>query len=525
VSLSAYNWRARFVARVGQSTVLRHVLVALFAILIGLVGGAAVAFGPFWAAFVALAALACAYAMLVNTSIGLAVVLFLITVLPFGTLPFKAVVTPSFLELALIALLAVWLLRLLSRPEEPLLLTPLGLPIVGFLGLTLFSFLLGSGGSPDSLTLHNYFKFLLGVLFFFSVVNCVRTREQAAWTLRLLLIGGALSALIGLILYAMRDSTALQILTALGRIGYPTTGRVLRYVEDDPGGIERAIGLSVDPNSYGGMLALVGALAITQAVAERPVLPRRLLVPLAGVLALTALLTASRAAAGGLLAGTIYAALLRYRRLWWAVLAAALLAVLLYVGFGVGGRFVERFVQGAQFSDQANLMRLGEYRNAIEIISRYPIFGIGFAQAPDIDLGAGVSSIYLALAERIGLVGLFGFLGIVAAFFLRGWRALRAALRPPADLELGGWLVGLQAGVAAALAVGLLDHYFFNIEFSHMVALFWGVIGLALALETTNDQRPTTNDQRPTTNDQRLLTTAGEQDKGTRGHADKEIVL
>jgi len=31
--------------------------------------------------------------------------------------------------------------------------------------------------------------------------------------------------------------------------------------------------------------------------------------------------------------------------------------------------------------------------------------------------------------------------------------------------------------------VGLLDHYFFNIEFSHMSALLWGTIGLAVAIE------------------------------------------
>jgi O-antigen ligase len=468
--------------------VLREALVAFVAVLLGLAGGAAVAVGPFWAAFAALAALAAGYAMLVNTGVGLASVFFLAAILPFGTLPFKAVVTPTFLELALIALMVVWLFRMLSRPEEPLQLTPLGLPIVGFLGLTLFSFLLGSGGSPDSLTLHNYFKFLLGVLFFFSVVNCVRTPEQAAWALRLLMIGGAVSALIGLILYALPDRTALQALVALGRIGYPASGRVLRYVEDDPSGIERAIGLSVDPNSYGGMLALVGALAITQSVAERPVLPRRLLVAMAGAMALTVLLTASRAAIGGLAVGTIYAATVRYRRLWWAVLGAGVLALVLYIGFGVGDAFVERFVEGAQFRDQANQMRLNEFRNAIEIIQRYPVFGIGFAQAPDIDLGAGVSSIYLALAERIGLVGLFGFLALVAAFFLRGWRALQAALSAR-DVGLGGQLIGLQASVAAALAVGLLDHYFFNIEFSHMVALFWGTIGLALALETTEKRK------------------------------------
>src|SRR5262249_30768157 len=181
---------------------------------------------------------------------------------------------------------------------------------------------------------------------------------------------------------------------------------------------------------------------------------------------------------GGLAVGTIYAATLRYRKLWWGVLAALLLALALYLGFGIGARFVDRFVQGAQFRDQANLMHLDEYRNALAIIQRYPVFGIGFAQAPDIDLGAGVSSIYLALAERIGLVGLFGFLALVAAFFLRSWRALRDILSAH-DLARGGWLIGLQAGVVAALAVGTLDHYFFNIEFSHMVALFWGAIGLA----------------------------------------------
>ena len=42
---------------------------------------------------------------------------------------------------------------------------------------------------------------------------------------------------------------------------------------------------------------------------------------------------------------------------------------------------------------------------------------------------------------------------------------------------------------AQGAAVGLLDHYFFNIEFSHMVALFWGVIGLAMTIEAIENRK------------------------------------
>lgn len=302
---------------------LRTVGVGLLAVALGLAGGAAVAFGPVWAGFAALASLALGYLLLLYTNAGLALVVLVATVLPFGTLPFKAVITPNFLELALLGLLAVWLLRLLTRPEESLELTRLGLPLIGFLGVTLFSFILGSNMSPDSLTLHNYFKFVLAVLFFFSVANCVRSAAQARFLLRLLLIGGAIAALIGLVLFALPDGLALQLLVSLGRIGYPTSGRVLRFVADDPSGVERAIGLAVDPNSFGGMLALVGAFAVTQAVAERPLLARRWLYPMAGALALATLLTQSRGALGGLMVGTLYAATLRYRKLWWPVIGAA----------------------------------------------------------------------------------------------------------------------------------------------------------------------------------------------------------
>lgn len=452
-------------------------LAAALALAAGGVAGAGAAFGPMYA-FAGLLALLAGLAILTSTEAGLLAVFAIITLIPFGTLPFRAVITPNFLTLALVALTAVWALRLLARPDAyDLRVTPLALPIIGFLGLTLFSLILGARGLPDTTTLHNYAKFVLGVLLYFSVVNCVRTRGQARLILRGLIVAGGLAAAFALALWALGDELALRLLVSLGRIGYPTSGRVLRYVEDDVDGLERAIGLSVDPNSFGGMLALVLSLAAAQLVARQPLLRRWLLSCIVGVMALALLLTFSRAALLGLAIAAAYLATVRYRKLWWVMIGAGVAGAALLVALGFAEEFVNRMVSGVQFEDQAQQMRLAEFRNAVAIIERYPAFGIGFGQAPDLDLTAGVSSIYLAIGQRIGLVGLAAFLGTVGAWFAQTIGALRGL-----DEERASWVLGCQAGIVAALAVGLADHYFFNIEFSHMVALFWGVMGLAAAI-------------------------------------------
>ncbi len=450
---------------------------SLLALLVGSLVGVGAAFGPISVA-AGLVALAAGYLLLTSTLAGTVLILAIITLLPFGTLPFDIGITPTLLSLALAGLLVVWSLRLLARSDQYVLrLTPLGLPLLGFIGFTFFSLFLGARGLPDTTTLHNYTKFVLGVLLYISLVNCILTRDQARFVMRALMLLGGAAAALGLLLVALPDELALRVLVALGRIGYPTTGRVLRYVEDDPDGLERAIATSVDPNSFGGMLALVGALTAAQIFTARPSLPRWLLIGLSGTMGLALLLTFSRAALFGMIFAAIYLATLRYQRLWWGMAGAAVVGVVLLGSFGIADDFAQRVSEGVQFRDQAQQMRLAEYQNAINIIARYPVFGIGFGAAPEIDLVAGVSSIYLTIGQRMGLVGLAAFLALVAAWFVLTLRAL-----PALDEERASWVLGCQAGLVAALAVGLADHYFFNIEFSHMGALFWGVMGLGMAV-------------------------------------------
>ena len=455
----------------------RTPLLVALCVGVGVVAGASVSLGPVWLGFALLVAATVAFAVLRSADLALATVFAAALLLPFGALPVKIAITPAFLELALLGLLGTTMLRVLATPELDLRLSALGGAVLGWLGLTLFSLVLGAGGLPDNLTLHNYLKFFLAVLLFFGVLNVVRTRQQLRAAMRALIVAGALAALVGIGLLLLNDVTALRLLTALGRFGYPTSGRVLRYVEDDPGGVERAIGTSVDPNSFGGAMALVCALTAAQLWARWPVLPRWAMMAAAGAMALATFLTQSRAALGGLVIAAFFLAIVRERRLWWLIGGAAVAGAFAIFGLGLGGSFVERVVEGVQFQDQANLMRLAEFRNAVEIIRRYPVFGVGFGGAPELGLVTGVSSIYLAMGQRIGLTGLGLFIGIMAAFFVISLKAIRRL-----DEERSGLLLGIQAGILAALAVGLLDHYYFNIEFSHMVALLWGVLGFGMVL-------------------------------------------
>ena len=130
---------------------------------------------------------------------------------------------------------------------------------------------------------------------------------------------------------------------------------------------------------------------------------------------------------------------------------------------------MRRFVSGFSTADRATAFRVGEYANALTLIQRYPILGIGFGQSPDIDVTAGVSSVYLLVAEQTGLVGFAVFAVALAGVWLAGMRGLRQTVEP----RRHGMIAGFLTAISAALVAGLLDHYFANQAFPHAVALFW----------------------------------------------------
>ena len=317
----------------------------------------------------ALAALAVGLWALTSLEVGLLGIIAVITLLPFAALPVKIVFTPTFLDLALGAVFFVYALQWMSGQRQRLTLTPAHGPLALFIGAAIISFVAGKDNGPlTSNLLRQFAELLLSIAFVFVIVDYVTDRRRLDWLTRWLLVGGAAAAAIGLALYLLPPEVSTRALSALRVFNYPA-GDVLRYLEDNPENAQRAIGTSIDPNAFGGLLAMIGALLAPQLLTPKSVLgPKWLTYSAFAVVMVALVLTFSRGAMAALAVGLLGIALARYRRLVWLMVLMAAVIFLLPATQG----YVARFVEGVQGQDLATQMRFGEYKDAFILITRHP---------------------------------------------------------------------------------------------------------------------------------------------------------
>lgn len=413
--------------------------------------------------------------MLQNIEIAYLGVIGIVTLLPFAALPIDIGFTPTFLDLALGGLFFVWALPYALGEEQAFLTTPAGGPVLAFALFAIVSFVAGlSHGALTSYLIRRFAEVLLSIALFYLVVNTVRDVGRIRRLMRWLILCATAASALGIALYFVPDELAIRALSALGRVGYPTGPGVLRYIRDDPSLMQRATSTSVDPNVLGSLLNMALVMAAPQLLAERPLLPRIVLILCLGVLGLGLGLTISRSALVGMAVGVFALAVLRYRKLLpWLILAAILALLLPWTQ-----SYIVHFIEGVQGADLSTQMRMGEYKDAFILIRRYPFLGVGFAGAPDLDIYIGVASTYLIIAQQMGLIGLAAFLVVVGILFVGFWRQRHAVAARP-DLE-PLWY-GIHAALMGGLVGGIFDHYFFSLDFHHSVTLFWLIFGLAAA--------------------------------------------
>lgn len=410
--------------------------------------------------------------------VALCGVVFLI---PFASLPFSIGFKPTFLDLALGALFFVWLFKLIIGRQEEFAVSPIGLLVMLFLLLAIFSFALGLTHSPaNTFLLRRFLEILIGIALFFVVINTVRSEDEAVWVTRWVMLAGWGAAVIAVIFYVLPQGITVGILDRMARFDYPGGFGALRFIEDDPDGTMRAIGTAIDPNVLGGMMILTAALLLPQLVSARPLFPRWLTFVILMTATLALYLTYSRSALLGLAAAAALLAVLKYRRLVPLGVVAALLLLLL----PATQEYMARLLEGIAGQDLATQMRFGEYKDALILIERYPLFGVGFTGTPDIDIYLGVSMLYLIIAENMGVIGLAMFVTVMIGFFVMVLRAWRRGL----NVRMEALLLGYAGAILGALVSGVFDHYWFNMTYPHMTVLLWLYVGMATAVILVSEQ-------------------------------------
>lgn len=456
----------------------RRAYAVLVGVLIGFIGGSAglllALAGPVITFGAVLGGLAALY-IITNVQAALYSVIFVMMLLPFGALPVKIAFTPTFLDAAMGAFLLVYLSMWMTGLRQNIRLTPVHTLLTLYVLWLVLSFVLGlRHAPPTSQDIRQFAETLLSISMAFILVDLLRDAGTLRRLVLVVVAAVGLQALITIGLYVLPNETTENILVRLARLGYPDGG-VIRYIEDNPGLAERAIGTWVDPNALGGVLAVSAAMIAPQLFALRPVLRYRWLTFLTlALVGLALFLTYSRASMLAFAVGLLFIAFARYRRFLPLIfLCGALLLVLPQTQ-----AYIQRFVEAFTGADLATQMRLGEYSDSLRLISRYPIFGVGFTGTPEIDIYTDAASMYLIMANQIGLVGLAIFLLNIGAVFAYGYWGWRAAKHDP---ELDAIHLGYHAALLTGLVNAAADLYFFRLDFQASITLFWLVLALALA--------------------------------------------
>lgn len=461
---------------------LMHIDRRLYAILVGMVIGAlggiiAILFtvlSPVIAAGLVLGALAGVF-ILMDVYVALYALIGVLFLLPFGTFPYDIGFTPTLLDMVIGAFLLVYLFQWMKHQRQSFDLTPVHVMISIYMLWLGLSFALGlRHSSPTINAIRQFTGTLLSIGLVFVITDLLRDEKALRRLVLVVMIAIGIQAFIALGLYALPDRIAETILIRLSRIGYPDSG-VIRYIESNPALPERAIGTWVDPNAFGGVLAVSAVLLAPQIFAVRPVLRYRWLTLLVlGMVVLTLILSFSRASMLAMAIGLSFIAFIRYRRFIPFLIAAAMLMLLL----PQTQAYVERFVQAFNNADLATQMRVGEYTDSLRLIQRYPVFGVGFTGTPDIDIYTDVASMYLIMANQIGLVGLTIYLITIGSVFLYGLHSYQYARH---NDELASIHLGYHAALFTALVNAVADLYFFRLDFQGPITLFWITVALALA--------------------------------------------
>jgi hypothetical protein len=141
--------------------------------------------------------------------------------LPFGVAPLPlGGFQITFLELTLGLALVLWVLRAILAPEQRLHVSPPGVLLLAFLGLTAVAFVNGLAYGFAMADARQFLKGALAAATFFTVLNCLEGERDGRWLLAVFVAVATAAGLMGIAVYVLPYDTALGLLNSLGSLGY-----------------------------------------------------------------------------------------------------------------------------------------------------------------------------------------------------------------------------------------------------------------------------------------------------------------
>jgi len=336
--------------------------------------------------------------------------------------------------------------------------TPLNQPIAAYILACFLATLWGKitgdvQGKAGFFFVLKYFEYMI---VFFMVVNFVNSADQAKRLLFCLLLTCFIVSIYGLI----------QI-PGGGRVSAPFEGKV------------------GEPNTFGGYLVFMGALAAALIDNLKDLRVRLGLAALMIVLLISLLYTQSRASYLAVIPAYLTFSILSRRRFY---LLAGLIVVLTLSPFVLPNVAKERLVSTFTQKEQKGQIKVGQLQLDTSVSARLYSWSSGLRdwRAKPI-LGHGVTGYrfmdaqYPRILVETGIIGMLAFLWLVYALFRVGissWQNAQNNLKR-------GLSVGMIAGLVGLLVHALAANTFIIVR---IMEPFWCLVGIVIALSAMNEE-------------------------------------
>ena len=300
------------------------------------------------------------------------------------------------------------------------------------------------------------------ILFYFILVNTVKTRKQLYGLLALLVVTTSITSLYGLYQYKTVGATAeAWVDTAL--------------FED----IKARVGSTFEnPNVLGEYLVLIIPAAIAMLWGQKGWISKLVTLGLTGIMLICLVYTYSRGAYIGLMLAFALFAVLRDRR--FIILGIIGLMLLPFV---LPASVINRFTSIGNLSDTSSSYRISVWIGSLKLALDYWASGIGLGLEPfkliypKYSLNAAYAhhshNIYIQLLIEMGISGLLMFFAMVVVYY----KTLLAGFFKTRDKFISTFMIAVASGMAGYLAQGMVENIWYN---NRVLLTFWVMLALGM---------------------------------------------